>query len=100
MARTRGRSVAKSIRSARKRVRAKPAATVAKRAKRAGTAPPARDFAKGKFHVSHEATAAWTAGLRGYFAYRDLGMVERHEKVRVRASASATGSPSSSAEGG
>ena len=37
---------------------------------------PAARFATGKFHVSHEKDAAWTAGLRGYFAYRDLGMVQ------------------------
>ncbi len=33
-------------------------------------------FAKGKFHLTHEKDAYWDTGLREYFAYRDLGMVE------------------------
>jgi mannose-6-phosphate isomerase-like protein (cupin superfamily) len=33
-------------------------------------------FPVGKFHVSHERDAIWDAGLRTYFEYRDLGMVE------------------------
>ncbi len=33
-------------------------------------------FGKGKFHVSHAADAEFDGGLRGYFEYRDLGMVE------------------------
>lgn len=41
-------------------------------------------FAKGKFHVSHAKDAFWDEGLREYFAYRDLGMVER-TGGRVRA---------------
>ena len=36
-----------------------------------------RDFARGKFHLSHAAEADWIVGLRDYFEYRDLGMVER-----------------------
>ena len=36
-----------------------------------------RDFARGRFHVSHAAGADWIVGLRDYFEYRDLGMVER-----------------------
>ena len=31
---------------------------------------------KGVYHVSHEKGAFWDEGLREYFAYRDLGMVE------------------------
>ncbi len=34
------------------------------------------DFRKGKFHVSHEREDAYEGGLRDYFEYRDLGMVE------------------------
>jgi len=41
-------------------------------------------FARGKLHVSHEKGAFWDEGLREYFAYRDLGMVER-TGGRVRA---------------
>jgi mannose-6-phosphate isomerase-like protein (cupin superfamily) len=41
-------------------------------------------FAHGKFHVSHAKDAFWDEGLREYFAYRDLGMVER-TGGRVRA---------------
>jgi mannose-6-phosphate isomerase-like protein (cupin superfamily) len=41
-------------------------------------------FAKGKFHVTHAKGAVWDEGLREYFAYRDLGMVER-TGGRVRA---------------
>jgi quercetin dioxygenase-like cupin family protein len=33
-------------------------------------------FAKGRFHLTHEAGAAWQVGLRDYFEYRDLGMAE------------------------
>lgn len=36
-----------------------------------------RDFARGSFHVGHERDAEWIVGLRDYFEYRDLGMVER-----------------------
>jgi hypothetical protein len=32
-------------------------------------------FPTSKFHVTHEKDAYWDAGLRQYFAYRDLGMV-------------------------
>ncbi len=32
-------------------------------------------FGKGKFHVSHADDTAFEGGLRGYFEYRDLGMV-------------------------
>lgn len=39
---------------------------------------------KGVFHVSHEKGAYWDEGLREYFAYRDLGMVDRSGgKVRA-----------------
>ena len=41
-------------------------------------------FAKGRLHISHEKGAFWDEGLREYFAYRDLGMVER-TGGRVRA---------------
>jgi quercetin dioxygenase-like cupin family protein len=41
-------------------------------------------FPHGKFHVSHAREADWDTGLREYFAYRDLGMVER-TGGRVRA---------------
>jgi len=34
------------------------------------------DFAKGRFHLTHEAGADWQVGLRDYFEYRDLGMAE------------------------
>jgi quercetin dioxygenase-like cupin family protein len=34
------------------------------------------DFPKGRFHVAHERDADWDEGLRPYFKYRDLGMVE------------------------
>jgi quercetin dioxygenase-like cupin family protein len=33
-------------------------------------------FAKGKFHVTHERDSEFETGLREYFDYRDLGMVE------------------------
>ena len=33
-------------------------------------------FAKGKFHVTHESDSEFETGLRDYFDYRDLGMVE------------------------
>lgn len=75
MGRTRGRSKPKS---------AKPARATAKAAARPRSKPPAPRFAKGKLHVGHEKTASWTEGLRGYFAYRDLGMVER-TGARMRA---------------
>jgi len=35
---------------------------------------PDESFARGKFHVTHERDAEFEEGLRGYFAYRDLGM--------------------------
>jgi mannose-6-phosphate isomerase-like protein (cupin superfamily) len=41
-------------------------------------------FAKGKLHIAHQKDAFWDEGLREYFAYRDLGMVER-TGGRVRA---------------
>jgi mannose-6-phosphate isomerase-like protein (cupin superfamily) len=41
-------------------------------------------FAKGRLHISHEKGAFYDEGLREYFAYRDLGMVER-TGGRVRA---------------
>ena len=31
---------------------------------------------KGKLHISHESEEAYDGGLREYFEYRDLGMVE------------------------
>ena len=34
----------------------------------------AHAFPTGKFHVTHLKNAYWDAGLREYFAYRDLGM--------------------------
>jgi mannose-6-phosphate isomerase-like protein (cupin superfamily) len=33
-------------------------------------------FAKGKFHVTHAQDSQFETGLRDYFDYRDLGMVE------------------------
>jgi quercetin dioxygenase-like cupin family protein len=33
-------------------------------------------FGRGKFHVTHERDAVFETGLRDYFDYRDLGMVE------------------------
>ncbi len=47
---------------------------------------PARagSFPRGKFHVTHAKDAYWDDGLREYFEYRDLGMVER-TGGRVRA---------------
>ena len=33
-------------------------------------------FGKGKFHVSHASDSGFENGLRGFFAYRDLGMAE------------------------
>jgi quercetin dioxygenase-like cupin family protein len=33
-------------------------------------------FGKGKFHVTHESDSEFETGLRDYFDYRDLGMVE------------------------
>ncbi len=41
-------------------------------------------FARGRLHIDHEKSALWDEGLREYFAYRDLGMVER-TGGRVRA---------------
>jgi quercetin dioxygenase-like cupin family protein len=41
-------------------------------------------FPKGRYHVSHERDADWDEGLRPYFKYRDLGMVEA-TKGKVRA---------------
>jgi hypothetical protein len=34
------------------------------------------NFAKDKFHVTHECDAVFETGLRDYFDYRDLGTVE------------------------
>jgi len=42
--------------------------------KQANSAP--ANFAKGRFHLTHEAGAEWQVGLRDYFEYRDLGMAE------------------------
>jgi quercetin dioxygenase-like cupin family protein len=42
------------------------------------------EFPKGRFHVTHARDAHWDDGLRAFFAYRDLGMVER-TGGRVRA---------------
>lgn len=55
-------------------------------AKPSATPSPGPDaaFGKGRFHVSHARDAVWDEGLRDYFAYRDLGMVER-TGGRVRA---------------
>ncbi len=33
-------------------------------------------FAKGKLNVTHERDSVFETGLRDYFDYRDLGMVE------------------------
>jgi quercetin dioxygenase-like cupin family protein len=42
------------------------------------------DFPKGRYHVSHERDAYWDEGLRPYFKYRDLGMVDATQgKVRA-----------------
>jgi len=49
-------------------------------------APPALDpsFGKGKLHITHARDTHFDEGLRPYFAYRDLGMVEAtHGKVRA-----------------
>jgi mannose-6-phosphate isomerase-like protein (cupin superfamily) len=35
-----------------------------------------KEFHKGKFHVTHDSEDAYEGGLRDYFEYRDLGMVE------------------------
>jgi quercetin dioxygenase-like cupin family protein len=43
-----------------------------------------RDFPKGRYHVSHAKEAYWDEGLRPFFKYRDLGMVEA-TKGKVRA---------------
>jgi len=48
---------------------------------RAGLDP---GFPKGRYHVSHAQGAYWDEGLRPYFKYRDLGMVEA-TKGKVRA---------------
>jgi len=53
-------------------------------AKKPAVAAKGHVFAKGKLHVSHQKGAFWDEGLREYFAYRDLGMVER-TGGRVRA---------------
>ena len=42
------------------------------------------DFPKGRYHVSHERDAYWDEGLRPYFKYRDLGMVDA-TRGKVRA---------------
>jgi len=52
--------------------------------KDAGGANTLNGWKKGVFHVSHETGAYWDEGLREYFAYRDLGMVDR-TGGRVRA---------------
>jgi quercetin dioxygenase-like cupin family protein len=75
------RSARKPAKRGRKPVR-RPATAAAGRKPKA--AAPAAGFAKGRFHVSHEHDARWDPGLRGYFEYRDLGMVER-TGGRVRA---------------
>ena len=42
------------------------------------------DFPKGRYYLSHERDAHWDEGLRSYFKYRDLGMVEATQgKVRA-----------------
>lgn len=75
----------------RKKAKAKKRASPAKRKVARRTKKPAvrvaakgHVFAKGKLHVSHAKGAFWHEGLREYFAYRDLGMVER-TGGRVRA---------------
>ncbi|HEV8672624.1 MAG TPA: cupin domain-containing protein [Methylomirabilota bacterium] len=45
---------------------------------------PTTTFPTGQFHVTHERDAKWDEGLREFFAYRDLGVVER-TGGRVRA---------------
>ena len=71
-------------------LQARPPSRAKKAAPRKASAPrtagtrPGHVFAKGRFHVSHERDAHWDEGLREYFAYRDLGMVER-TGGRVRA---------------
>jgi quercetin dioxygenase-like cupin family protein len=41
-------------------------------------------FPKGRYHVSHAKGAYWDEGLRPYFKYRDLGMVDATQgKVRA-----------------
>ena len=41
-------------------------------------------FPKGSYQISHEREAYWDEGLRPYFKYRDLGMVEATQgKVRA-----------------
>jgi mannose-6-phosphate isomerase-like protein (cupin superfamily) len=69
-----------------KPARSKPARSKLARSKpaRAARRTASPRFATGAFHVSHERDALWNEGLRGYFAYRDLGMVER-TGGRVRA---------------
>jgi mannose-6-phosphate isomerase-like protein (cupin superfamily) len=72
-----------------KRTRGKAAALqnrAAGRAKAPAKRQPAKGprFAQGTFHASHARDAVWDEGLREYFAYRDLGMVER-TGGRVRA---------------
>jgi len=47
------------------------------------TQPPESDryepkaFGRGVFHVQHARDAEWKPGFRGFFDYRDLGMVEK-----------------------
>ncbi|GHD63398.1 hypothetical protein GCM10017083_53590 [Thalassobaculum fulvum] len=36
-----------------------------------------RAFGRGVFHVQHARDADWKPGFRGFFDYRDLGMVEK-----------------------
>ena len=40
------------------------------------SAPLDAAFPKGRFHLSRTEKAEWQAGLRGHFAYRDLGIAE------------------------
>ena len=45
---------------------------------------PDPNFPKGKFHVDHARDSQFVRGLRDYFEYRDLGMVEATQgKVRA-----------------
>ena len=46
---------------------------------------PDPSFPKGKYHVSHARDSRFVGGLRDYFEYRDLGMVEATRgKVRAQ----------------
>ena len=50
----------------------------------AGAPATLNGWKKGVYHVSHEKGAYWDEGLREYFAYRDLGMVDNSGgKVRA-----------------